>query len=66
MLPVYEAVMNYWAMQGEIGRTQTYKALYDDMYKLLKKEYSSKSTKVRVDTLTDKTVNNPNLYITGI
>lgn len=66
MLPVYEAVMNYWAMQGEIGRTQTYKALYDEMYKLLKKEYSSKSTKVRVDTLTDKTVNNPNLYITGI
>ena len=66
MLPVYEAVMNYWAMQGEIGRSQIYKALYDDMYKLLKKEHSSKSTKVRVDTLTDKTVNNPNLYITGI
>lgn len=66
MLPVYEAVMNYWAMQGEIGRSQIYKALYDDMYKLLKKEHSSKTTKVRVDTLTDKTVNNPNLYITGI
>jgi len=64
MLPVYEAVMNYWAMQGEIGRSQIYKALYDDMYKLLKKEHSSKTTKVRVDTLIDKTVDNPNLYIT--
>jgi len=51
-------------MQGEIGRSQIYKALYDDMYKLLKKEHSSKTTKVRVDTLIDKTVDNPNLYIT--
>jgi len=66
ILPVYEAVMNYWAMQGEISRMQTYKALFDDGYKNLKIEYGSKSTKVRVDTLTDKTVNNPNLYITGI
>ncbi len=65
ILPVYEAVMNYWAMQGEAQRMQMYKALLDETYTNLKREHSSKSTKVRVDTLTNKSVNNPNLYITG-
>jgi hypothetical protein len=65
ILPVYEAVMNYWAMQGEIARSKTYKDLFDIQYKTMVTEYGSKSTKVRVDTLADKTVNNPNLYITG-
>lgn len=65
ILPVYEAVMNYWAMQGETARMQTYKQLFEDTYANLKREHSSKSTKVRVDTLTDYTVENPNLFITG-
>jgi cell division protein FtsL len=52
-------------MQGEAQRMQMYKALLDETYTNLKREHSSKSTKVRVDTLTNKSVNNPNLYITG-
>ena len=65
ILPVYEAVMNYWAMQGEASRMQMYQALFNETYQNLKREHSSKSTKVRVDTLIDKPIDNPNLYITG-
>ena len=65
VLPVYEAVMNYWAMQREMARSKMYKDLFDMTYKSITTEYGSKSSKVRVDTLTDKKVNNPNLYITA-
>ena len=52
-------------MQGEMARSKMYKDLFDMTYKSMTTEYGSKSSKVRVDTLTDKKVNNSNLYITA-
>jgi hypothetical protein len=65
ILPVYEATMNYWAMQGEVNRAQIYKDLFDTQYKTMVVEYGSKTSKVRVDSLGLNQPDNPNLYITG-
>jgi len=52
-------------MQGEIARMQSYQVLMKETFDGLKREHSSKSTKVRVDAPADKASDNPNLYITG-
>jgi len=64
ILAVYEAVMNYWAQQGEVARMQTYQNLLEETYKNMKREYGSQSTKVGVNDF-PRSIDNPNLYITA-
>jgi hypothetical protein len=63
ILPIYEAVHNYWAKEGEMNRANEYESKFTGGLKEMKKEYGEKTTNPTIEDVSMIKLKNPNLYI---